>query len=347
MKVIYPSRARKRPSAPVVVPPQWPTKLPTKIAFVGEAPSDEEIVTRKPFSGPSGRVFNQMLRSANLDRDEYLITNLYDQQPEDNNVALFRADKDRTADALARLGEELARAKPNVIVPLGATALWAFTGYSSIAPFRGAQTPATAVVPGAKLVPTFHPAMVLRQWKYLPVVVGDFIKAERLARSARITYPTKSVLIQPLEAEVRDYLADAVQAPLLSVDIETGWGQITSVQFSPAPFDHGLSVPFFDFRKPSRSYWGSAEIEHRVWQDVRRALAHPVPKLGQNFTYDVYWLLWKMGFRITNVTDDTRLLHKSLFPELPADLAFLGATYTDIGAWKHYGGRYSEDKRDA
>lgn len=346
MKVIYP-KPKPRVTTPVTVHAEFPAGDKARIAFVGEAPSDEEIVSGRPFTGPSGRVFNQMLRSAGLDRAQYLVTNLYDQQPEDNNVALFRADKSRTADALARLKAEIEKASPNVIVPLGATALWAFTGYSSIAPFRGAQTRATAVVPGAKLIPTFHPAMVLRQWKYLPVVVGDFIKAERLAKTARLTYPSKSILVQPLEEEVRDYLARAVDAPLLSVDIETGWGQITSVQFSPFPYDHGLSVPFWDFRKPSRSYWGSAETEVRVWKDIARALAHPVPKLGQNFTYDVYWLLWKMGFRIENVQEDTRLLHKALFPELPADLAFLGATYTDLGAWKHYGGRYSEDKRDA
>lgn len=347
MKIVYPQRAPSRPSAPVTVPAQWPTKLPTKIAFVGEAPSDEEIVARKPFVGPSGKVFNQMLRSANLDRNKYLITNVYDTQAEDNNVNLFRADKGKTAEATARLREEILRAKPNIIVPLGATALWAFTGYGSISPFRGATTSATRIVPRAKLLPTFHPAMVIRQWKYLPVVVGDFVKAARLAHRKRIAYPTKRVFIQPSEMEVREYLQQAVQAPALSIDIETGWGMITSVQFSPAPYDHAMNIPFFDFRKPSRNYWLTDEAEWRVWLMIRDVLEHPIPKLGQNFTYDTYWLKWKMHFRINNYDGDTRLAHKALFPELPADLAFMGATYTDIGAWKHYGGRFSEDKRDA
>jgi len=329
------------------VPATFPAKLPTPIAFVGEAPSDEEMVAGRPFVGPAGKVFNSMLRTAELDRAEYLITNVYDTQPEDEDVASHMADKEYTARSFERLAAEIERAQPSVIVPMGPAALWAFTGHTAITPFRGAQTPASRIKPGTKLLPTYHPAFVIRQWKFLAVVVADLVKAARLAaQGPKLQYPEKTIIIQPLETTVAAFLKKAVEAPLLSVDIETGWGQITSIQFSPWPFTEALSIPFFDLRKPNRSYWGSTETEYRVWKLVADALAHPVPKLGQNFTYDVFWLLWKMGLRVNNYAEDTRLQHAALFPELPKDLAFLGSSYTELGAWKQKGGRYSGDKRD-
>src|SRR5687768_13821387 len=116
----------------------------TKIAFVADPPLED---------APE-RVFNAAMRSANLDRDHYLITRLHD-----------------------RLNEELENANPNLIVPLGSAALAAFTGYSNISTFRGAVHTAIHIRPGAKLLPTFHPEAIQKNWKFLPIVVGDFIKA--------------------------------------------------------------------------------------------------------------------------------------------------------------------------
>lgn len=329
------------------VPAFFPATIPTRLAFVGEFPTDEDLVSGTPFSGPDGKTFNSILRTANLERSDYLLTHVYDTQPEDDNASTHMANKTYTADSFARLAEEISRAKPNVIIPMGPAALWAFTGQTALTPYRGAQTPASRILPGAKLLPTYPPGFVRRQWKFLPVVVADLIKAARLAdQGPKLVYPKKTILIRPTEADVADYLRAAVLATALSVDIETGWGQITSIQFSPAPFVDGLSIPFFDLTKPSRSYWGSTEAEFRVWRLVEAALASPVPKLGQNFTYDTYWLLWKMGIRVTNYRYDTRLAHAALFPELPKDLAFMGNSYTDLGAWKQMGGRYSKEKRE-
>jgi len=69
--------------------------------------------------------------------------------------------------------------------------------------------------------------------------------------------------------------------------------------------------------------------------------------LFQNGPYDVMWIDKKWKMKVMNYGDDTRLAHQVLYPELPKDLAFLGATYTDLGAWKNWGGRYSSaNKRD-
>lgn len=330
------------------VPPYKPSKLPAKIMFVGEAPSDEEIIQGEPLVGPSGRVFSAILRTAGLERSEFYITNVYDEQAPDNDVSVFRADKEKTAKAIARLTREVEEANANVIVPLGATALWAFTGQSSITPYRGSVTSATRIRPGAKLVPTFHPSHVIQQWKFFSTVTADIIKAAAESRKGpKIVYPRVSLNIKPSLADLEMWKPRLLAADILSTDIETGWGQITCIGF--APNDHeAFGVPFFDFRKPNRSYWSSPEAEFEAMRFVEEILDCPVPKLFQNGPYDVMWLSKKWRMRVRNYSEDTRLAHHALFPELPKDLAFMGATYTDLGAWKNWGGRYSSnEKRDA
>lgn len=330
------------------VPPYIPATLPTRISFVGEAPSDEEVMGGEPLIGPAGRIFNGAMRSANLDRKLFHITNVYDEQADDNDLTEFRKDATLTERNFQRLAAELATTRPNVIVPMGATALWAFTGQTAITPFRGAVTAATRIVPGAKLLPTFHPSFILRQWKFLPTLIGDFVKADKEAtKGPKIIYPKVEIHLQPSKGDVSAWLQECKKSSLLSVDIETGWGAITCIGFAPDAH-RAMCIPFVDLRKPNRSYWGSTDDEVQVWRMIKRTLEDAsIPKLGQNFTYDAFWLLKKRGIRVHNYRHDTRLMHHALYPELPKDLAFMGATYTDFGAWKHMGGRYDGDKRDS
>lgn len=331
-----------------VIPPYKPAHLPTKIMFVGEAPSDEEIIKGEPLVGPAGRVFNAALRTAGLERADFWITNVYDQQPPDNEVQVFRQDAARTKEAFLRLAAEIEEAKPNVIVPLGATALWAFTRELSITPYRGAVSQANRIAPGAKMVPTFHPSHIVRgNWKHFATLTQDFIKAAREARKGpRVVYPHVRLNIMPSVEEVLEWVPKLTGADLLSTDIETGWGQITCIGF--APNDHeAICVPFVDFGKPHRSYWKTPEEEFTVMRALEEVLSAPNPKLFQNGPYDVMWIAKKWKMKVMNYSRDTRLSHQALFPELPKDLAFMGATYTDLGAWKNWGGRYSSaNKRD-
>lgn len=351
----------------VHVPPQWPLNPPpVKIAFIGEAPGSSDVEKGAPFMGASGRVFNSILRTANLDRGDYFITNVFDEKLPDNDLAkwcasLAEARAGSFADLpaigglgflrpehrwhLERLMEELQIARPNVIVPLGGTALWALTGDGNIGAHRGAVLPATKIVPGAKLLPTFHPAMVIHQWKLFSVVVGDLIKAHAQSRTARITYPKRRLILEPTLNDIRAFMPTMLGSSLLSVDIETGWGQITCIGFGPNS-EEAITIPFLDKRQPNRNYWETAEEETEAWRLVRQVMASATPKLGQNFgAYDAYWLLLKAGIAPRNFRDDTRLLHHALYPELPKDLAFMGASYATQGAWKHWG-KQGKEKRD-
>ena len=337
---------------------QQPNSIPCKIAFLGEAPGDEEVNAGVPFVGPSGRIFNAMLRTAGIDRKECWVGNVFTEKLPDNDVANWCADT-KTARAegfadlppigsagylkpehlhhLDGLEAQLSEVKPTVVVPLGGTALWALAGMTTIMQNRGAVQPARYVWKG-KLIPTFHPAYVMRAWKYYAVVVGDIMKAGTEAeKGPEIEYPKRELLLAPSIKEVesfRDSLLGSFAPELLSVDIETGWGLITCIGFAPNTTS-AICIPFVDLRKTAKSYWGCVDKEIRAWKVVKSILESNVPKLGQNYaSYDAFWLLAKIGIKTMNLRHDTRLLHHALYPELPKDLAFLGASYTQQGPWK-------------
>lgn len=308
-----------------------------------------------------------MLRTAGLERSDFYIGNVFNEKLPKNDVSnwcvpLGEARKlDITAlppigpagflstvyrSHLTRLREELEWLKPTVIVPLGGTALWALTGNTAITAARGSVSAATLLVPGTKLLPTFHPMAVMHQWKLYSVVVGDLIRANAEAdRGPQIILPKRELILEPTISDIRGYLNRLNASNLISVDIETGWGQITSIGFA-ADAEHAIVVPFLDKRCVTRSYWSlSDEIE--AWRLVEEICNLPNPKLGQNFGgYDSYWLLKKYHIRIRNFLHDTRLLHHALYPELPKSLEFMGSSYATQGSWKGWGRETRHTKRD-
>lgn len=352
------------------IPPDLPAKGRHKglIAFIGEAPGNDEMLKGRPFVGPSGRIFNALLRTAGINREDHLITNVFDTKLPGNDVGNWCAPAPEAERGgfktlpplgsagflrpeyhhhLDRLKQELQEWQPTVIVPLGGTALWSLTGVSGISSMRGGVQTAISILPGSKLLPTFHPSLVMQQWKMYPVVVGDLMKAAREAmRGPAIIYPNKELLIDPDLSDLARTLPAILSSELLSVDIETGWGQITSVGFAWDD-SHALVVPFLDIRRTDRNYWPDAASEVAAWKFIRDVMEAPVPKLGQNFgAYDGYWFLRRYRIKPMNYTDDTRLLHHALYPELPKDLEFMGASYTQQGPWKYWGRKAQRDKRD-
>lgn len=328
----------------------------------------------RPLVGPSGRVFNQLLRCANIDRKDCLVTNVFDTQAPENDVLKWTASKSEAiaagwplefdyADryfeprfrerAFERLARELDSCRPAVIVPLGATALWALTGHTAISVARGAVDRATRVAPpGTKILPTFHPAHVLRQWKFFHIAMADIMKAAaETALGNKISYTERHIWIEPSLKDLANFATFHLsKCALLSVDIETmpSTRQITCIGFAPSAAT-ALVVPFVDWRKPSRSYWADPREELAAWTWVEAQLQADMPKLMQNGTYDWYWLLARMGIGVRNYCEDTRLLHHSLYPEMPKDLAFMGATYAQAGPWKRMNthSKAAEGKRDA
>lgn len=250
-----------------------------------------------------------------------------------------------------RLFEEIRLASPNVVVAAGNTACWALLRATNIGSIRGTtalfqasgpgdleraeETSLTARLQQRKVLPTYHPAGVLRQWAWRPVVVADLMKAWREAASPQLVRPQRFVLVNPTIEECEAWTEQTIGSKTwdsLSCDIETGAGQIKCVGFARSRSE-ALVIPFVDTGRPGWSYWATEIEELRAWECVSRLLGSGIPKVFQNGMYDLQYLT-RLGLRPANCQDDTMLLHHSLHPELQKGLGFLGSIYTNEASWK-------------
>jgi hypothetical protein len=271
-----------------------------------------------------------------------------------------------TASDLQQEAAWLCRTRPNVLVPLGEAALWSVTGRTSIDDWRGAarlvapnapiMSAATVeqqtVLSALKILPTYPPERVLKQYKLLVPLIADLMKVRHEAASPEYTPSSVAVWLEPDLADLEVFYRDHV-APsrLITLDIETAAGQIVCVQIG-TDARTVLVLPFVDYRRSDRSYWQSERDEFLAWDWLRQVLDTPQPKLGQNFAaYDCFYLLDKVGLGVRNYAHDLRLIHHILQPELPKSLAFMGSMYTSMPRWKtDHRGEFAggtKDKRDS
>ena len=162
-----------------------------KIMIVGEAPGKEEDESGKPFQGYAGQTLNNLLGQAGIARYQCLVTNVARERPPANKISFYFEDKKCTVPKpkligwIGELKAEIELYKPNIIIALGATALWALTGEKKISDFRGYILPCT-LVPGRKVLATYHPQAVNYEWKLYFQTVLDLRKALRHSESPEI-----------------------------------------------------------------------------------------------------------------------------------------------------------------
>lgn len=237
---------------------------------------------------------------------------------------------------LARLRIELEHLGPNLVVCLGNTATWACLRATNIGSIRGATALGHKLGPAAqiKCLGTYHPAGVMRQWGWRPIVVADLMKAHRESQYPDIRRPKRQVLINPTLDELENWVNDTLAnpPPWLSPDIETGASQIKCIGFARSQSE-AIVVPFVNLAHWSGSFWPTLQEELQAWELVRKLLESDIPKVGQNFLYDLQYIV-KYGISPRNVINDTMLLHHSMFPEMQKGLGFLGSIYTNEASWK-------------
>jgi uracil-DNA glycosylase len=133
------------------------------IILVGEQPGDEEDLRGHPFVGPAGRILDQAIAAAGLERNRVFITNAvkhFKWEPRGKRRLHKRPGAGEIKACHIWLQEEIAAIKPRVIVALGATALKALTR-SSLS-IEAARRETLLLEGGARIVATYHPSAVLR-----------------------------------------------------------------------------------------------------------------------------------------------------------------------------------------
>lgn len=139
----------------------------SKLMIVGEAPGAEEERLGRPFVGAAGKLLNKILAAAGLRREELYITNIAKCRPPGNRLP----KKDEADQCFVYLVRQIELIKPRLIVCLGTLA----TQY-----LIHRQTKVTAVrgevfeKGGIKIIPTYHPAALLRDAGKKKPVWRDF-----------------------------------------------------------------------------------------------------------------------------------------------------------------------------
>ena len=247
---------------------------------------------------------------------------------------------------LDRLANEIMQHNPNLIICLGNTALWALAGRVGITKLRGTTLLSTHTAADFKLLPTYHPSAILRQWDNRPTVIADLMKAKRESLYPEIRRPPREIWIEPSLDDIRNFIRDYVnECKLLSVDIETSGQRITCIGFGSSNA-RAIVIPFDDERSKDGNYWSSREDEIKCWNIVRQVLENGnIKKLFQNGAFDISFLLRAYGIKVIGACEDTMLLSHALQPESLKGLGYLGSIYSDEGSWKHMRKKVESIKR--
>jgi DNA polymerase len=126
------------------------------LMIVGEGPGEDEDLQGRPFVGKSGQLLDKILEAAGIPRPDIYIANIVKCRPPGNRVPM--PDEFKSCTQLW-LNRQLELIRPQILVPLGATATEFFVGEKvSISKIRGQWLDWQ----GLKLFPMFHPAYLLR-----------------------------------------------------------------------------------------------------------------------------------------------------------------------------------------
>jgi DNA polymerase len=126
-----------------------------RVVFVGEAPGADEDRLGEPFVGRAGQLLNEMLRAIRLRREDVYIANVLKCRPPGNRDP----QDDEAAACLPFLRRQIELIAPRVIVTLGRVAARHLLGTTApISAYRGRWT----AWQGTPVLPTFHPAYLLR-----------------------------------------------------------------------------------------------------------------------------------------------------------------------------------------
>jgi len=322
---------------------------PAKIMIVGEAPGEQEEARGEPFVGYSGQELDRMLRDVGLMRGQTFCTNVIRKRPPGNDANVFFAQRKSditlqhvfingrhalpvVLEGVELLKREIEMCQPNVIIALGNVALWALTGSWGITSWRGSVMECSlplALDYKPKVIPTYHPALILRQWSWRQVGLMDLRRAKREGESRIHSPPDYDFIISPdyhqAAAILQNLIKELDKGPLrISCDIETRAGHIACIGFAWNKTS-AICIPLMKTDSPE-GYWDAEEEAQLTYLFYRLLMHRNCRLLGQNFSYDAQYILRHWHFN-PPVFRDTMLAHHACFSNMQKGLDFLSSMY--------------------
>jgi DNA polymerase len=134
-----------------------------RIVFVGEQPGNQEDLTGRPFVGPAGRLLDDALAQAGIDRRLAYVTNVvkhFKWEPRGKRRIHAKPNQAEVGACMPWLNAELALIRPEVVVCLGATAAQALLGKAFRVTKQRGEWVESPLAP--HVTATIHPSAILR-----------------------------------------------------------------------------------------------------------------------------------------------------------------------------------------
>jgi len=276
-----------------------------QVLFLGEALGAEEALRNRPFVGGAGRTLNNLLFKAGVKRSECYVTNVVRCRPPGNRTPaeteiLYCTKQHNLRDFVKKF---------NLVVPLGNVALWALTGKAQITKWRGSVF---TTQDGVKILPTMHPAAIMRQQDMFPAVVSDLSKI-------------------PTECQFKDYVPPKQEYNLWATGPDRHEGKDFSFDVETnclAAKQGSLTVLGLSDEE------GTANVYHNLDPELFKPLfASRQVKAGHNLAFDVSHLEAN-GIPVSPPWFDTMIAHHIVLSDVPNDLGFVSSLYTKVPYWK-------------
>jgi uracil-DNA glycosylase family protein len=156
--------------------------VPAQLMLLGEQPGDKEDLAGQPFVGPAGALLDEVLDEAGIDRSDVYMTNAvkhFKWTPGPGKVRIHKSPARSEVVACSQWWQtELELVNPEILICLGAVAAKAVLGPSvKVTEARGHIVQQL----GVAIVPTLHPAAVLRSANRRDQLRADLVSDLTLA----------------------------------------------------------------------------------------------------------------------------------------------------------------------
>lgn len=344
----------------IPVPPEAPRSGRVRLVIVGEQPGRTETKTGRPFQGVSGKLLDQILGESKFSRADAFITNAaMCLNPDDRDEEAAAKANVCCAPRLARELSSLPKEVP--ILTLGKSAAKSVLGVRTIlgknaprgfiweapevsegrlksarrlikkyarAPVKKAKAEDTLIalearVPlaGRTVIPTIHPAFVLRSDFWRPLLAIDIDRAVRVSRGQAPLQDTGPHVVVGTASALKKALRGF--SNIVNVDIETDSAKPTTCNIT--------CIGFCDVENVDRNVvawpWKKSMIPVvRAFLKNRTVVTHNGPAFDE-IALRRFGITWAKG-------EDTLIAHHAILSHFPQSLAHVVSTFLDSRPWK-------------
>lgn len=318
--------------------------LSATLAVCGEQPGLMEVrgIPPRPFIGPAGQALDECLLMTKIMRRDLYLTNVIKDLdlPLRQYIDIDEKGKYSITEAgykyIRALGDELSALNLNCIVALGNVALLALTNRVGITKWRGSVLEST-IVPGLKVLPTFHPATLIPPKKNFlnkPLICEDLLRANYESQFKEIRRTSRDITIRPTFDEaisLTNYCYEVgLRGQTICLDLEVINGEVDCLALGWSATE-SICIPF---RGQYGDYFTPDEELEIILSVAKIIQEERITKVGANFIFDLQFLFHKYGIRPRGTIHCTQIAQKISYPDFPAGLDFVTSMHTDIPYYK-------------